>query len=95
MTFLAILVWLVIVAGTVYMLKTLIFSRDGEACCPMASGGTSGEADASKTFSGDLPPKEEVVKEEAAEKEIPQEEPPKEETIEESEDKKKSEGEDK
>ncbi|NLC72144.1 MAG: hypothetical protein GX751_12400 [Desulfuromonadaceae bacterium] len=74
MTFLAILVWLLIVAGTAYMLKTLIFTRDlsaGKECCSMASGGMTGdEGPAAKDFTSDVVGGGETAREE----ETPQEE---------------------
>jgi len=71
MTFMAILVWLVIVAGTAFMLKMLIFPNGlkfGKGCCSAASAGAAGDdGSTAKDFSCDAFSAGEAVKEEPAE----------------------------
>ena len=77
MTFLAILVWLLIVAGTAYMLKTLIFKQGLSSikeCCSMASGGSAGNPEkVTEELPSEVLPSEEAPQEEAGEAEkVPQ-----------------------
>lgn len=58
MTVVAILVWLVILVGTAYLLKTLIFTKNpgtGKGCCAVCEGSDGGEEGAKAAeFSSDV-----------------------------------------
>ena len=73
MTFLAILVWLLIVASTAYMLKSLIFNKDqalAGGCSSTAGGGAARpENVAAKDFSSDVIQKQETKTEDQSEPE--------------------------